>query len=96
MAVHPLLFFPAPVVQPPARRGGGGGKVKTPTAEEQHARLDAKFQNIAKSFAGIQTTAQGFEPEQVIVFETSRHFGRGARQSGIDGSWSGVACRDRS
>jgi hypothetical protein len=70
MAVHPLLFFPPPAAQPPAKRGGGGGRVKTPTPEEQGARLDAKFKHIAKSFAGVQTTAQGFEPEQVIVFET--------------------------
>ena len=70
MAVHPLLFFPPPVTQPPARRGGGGGKVKTPLPEEQRARLDAKFKHIANSFVGVQTTVQGFEPEQVIVFET--------------------------
>jgi hypothetical protein len=70
MAAHPLLFFLAPVAQPPARRGGGGGKVKTPSPAEQRARLDAKFKHIANSFAGVQTTAQGFEPEQVVVFET--------------------------
>ncbi|QEH35002.1 Subtilase family protein [Aquisphaera giovannonii] len=70
MAVHPLLFFPPPAVQPPAKRGGGGGKIKTPTPEEQRARLDAKFRHIAKSFAGAQTTSQGLEPEQVVVFET--------------------------
>lgn len=70
MAVHPLLFFPSPAVQPPARRGGGGGRVKTPSPEEQRARLDAKFKQIANSFSGVQATSHGLEPEQVVVFET--------------------------
>jgi hypothetical protein len=70
MAVHPLLFFPAPVAQPPAKRGGGGGQIKAPSPEEQRVRLDAKFRHIANSFAGVQTTSQGLEPEQVVVFET--------------------------
>ena len=70
MAAHPLLFFPAPAVQPPAKRGSARGHIKTPPPAEQRARLDAKFRHIANSFAGVQTTSQGLEPEQVVVFET--------------------------
>ncbi len=70
MADLPLLFFPKAETEPPGRRGGGGSPVKTPTAAEQKARLDAKFQALARSFGAAQTSAQGMEPEQVIVFET--------------------------
>lgn len=70
MAVHPLLFFPAPAAQSPARRVSRGGNVRTPSPAEQRARLDAKFKGIMNSFAGGQTTAQGLEPEQVVVLET--------------------------
>ena len=41
-----------------------------PTAAQQQARLDAKFRTIANSFQSVQATAQGMEPEQVIVLET--------------------------
>ncbi len=70
MADLPLLFFPKAEIENPGRRGGGGSPVKTPSAAEQKARLDAKFQALAGSFGAAQTSAQGMEPEHVIVFET--------------------------
>jgi Subtilase family len=70
MADLPLLYFPKAELEPPGRRGGGGSPVKTPTPAEQKARLDAKFQALAESFGAAETSAQGMEPEQVIVFET--------------------------
>lgn len=70
MAERPLLFFPKATLEPPNRRGGGGGAIKTPSAAEQKARLDAKFRSIAQSFQNVQASVQGLEPEQVIVLET--------------------------
>ena len=70
MANRPFLIFPRPAVVGKQRRGGGGGKLVKPTAAQQRARLDAKFRQIAQSLQQVQTTVQGIEPEQVVVFET--------------------------
>lgn len=70
MAQRPFLLFPSSATVERARLGGGGGRVVTPTPDQQKQRLDAKFQNIAASISAVQTSAQGLEPEQVIVLET--------------------------
>lgn len=70
MPPRPFLLFPDATRVEPARRGGGGTRVITPTPAEQKRRLDRKFQNIAASVTVVQPTAQGMEPEQVIVLET--------------------------
>lgn len=70
MAEQPFLIFPQPVIGNRRSLTGGGGKLRLPTAEEQRARLDAKFRQIAQSLQQVQTTVQGIEPEQVLVFET--------------------------
>lgn len=70
MAERPFLFFPEPVVGDRRRLGGGGGKLFLPSAAEQRKRLNARFKQIARSFQQVQTTVKGFEPEQVVVFET--------------------------
>ena len=82
MADLPLLYFPKADNEPPGRRGGGGSPVKTPSAAEQQARLDARFQDMAESFKARtrRHSAQGMEPEQVIVFETLGSFGRWSGQ----------------
>lgn len=70
MPEHPLLFFPKAESEPPATRGGGGSPVTTPSAAQQQARLDDKFKELSKSLSTARTSAQGMEPERVIVFET--------------------------
>jgi hypothetical protein len=70
MATHPLILLPAPRVETRQLLHGGGGGFRKPTPEQQRQRLDDKFQQIARSFNDIQVTAQGLEPEQVIVLET--------------------------
>ena len=70
MAELPFIILPQPQTGDRLRLSGGGGKLTRPTATQQHARLGAKFQQIAQSLQGIQPTVQGIEPEQVIVFET--------------------------
>jgi hypothetical protein len=42
-----------------------------PTADQQHERLEARFQQIIDSFLTAQETIDGAEPEMVIVFETA-------------------------
>jgi hypothetical protein len=70
MAQRPFMIFPAPAVAQKARRGGGGATLHRPNAQEQKQRLDRKFQSIASGIRAVQTTTQGVEPEQVIVFES--------------------------
>lgn len=70
MAELPLLFFPKATTESPAIRGGGGAKINKPSAAEQKARLDQKFQTIANSFKDLKASADGLEPEQVVVLET--------------------------
>jgi hypothetical protein len=70
VAEQPFLIFPRPVIGNRRSLTGGGGKLNKPTAAEQRARLDAKFRQIAQSLQQVQTTIQGIEPEQVLVFET--------------------------
>lgn len=68
--MQPFLFLPPHTVASKQNRSGGGSKIRKPSAAQQKARLDAKFQNIASGLQSIQATADGIEPEQVIVFET--------------------------
>jgi hypothetical protein len=70
MAEYPLLFFPQPTPARRLRPPGGGGGIRRPSAADQRKRLDKKFRQIAASFQGLQSTAQGLEPEQVLVLET--------------------------
>jgi hypothetical protein len=68
--LQPFLFLPPHTVASKQKRTGGGSRISTPTAAQQKARLDAKLQSIASGLSSIQTTTEGIEPEQVIVFET--------------------------
>lgn len=70
MPERPLLIFPEPTVEDRRRPPGGGGPLIKPSAAQQRKRLDAKFRSIAQSFQTLQPTAEGVEPEQVIVLET--------------------------
>lgn len=49
--------------------GGRGPTYRRPTAAQQRARLQNRFDTIAQSFQDLQTTVAGIEPEQVIVLE---------------------------
>jgi len=44
-------------------------KPQQPTAAQQKARLDQRFLDIVASFAQVETSVSGVEPEQVIVLE---------------------------
>ncbi len=68
--LQPFLFLPPYTVASKQKRTGGGTGVTKPTAAQQKARLDVKFQNIATGLQTLQITTVGIEPEQVIVFET--------------------------
>lgn len=70
MSSLPFLLFPKAVPDTKARRGGGGAAIHLPSAARQKQRLDDKFRAIAAGLAGLQPSADGCEPEQVIVFET--------------------------
>ena len=70
MPHRPLLIFPQPIDQTRQTLSRGVGRIVKPTAAQQQARLDAKFRAIVNSFQSVQATAQGIEPEQVIVLET--------------------------
>src|SRR5437764_11973565 len=70
MAALPLLFFPQTTVEGPAPRGGRGTPIIKPSAAEQKARHDEKFQDIADSFEDLASSIEGMDPEQVIVLET--------------------------
>ena len=70
MPHRPLLIFPQPIDQTRQTLSRGAGRIVKPTAAQQQARLDAKFRAIVNSFQSVQTTAQGIEPEQVVVLET--------------------------
>jgi len=66
----PLLIFPEPAVESRRQPPVGGGVLVKPSAVDQEKRLHSKFRSIAQSFQTLQTTVQGVEPEQVVVFET--------------------------
>lgn len=66
----PFLFFPPPTLTERQTLGGRGSAYRRPTAAQQRARLQTKFDTIALSFQDLQTTVAGAEPEQVIVLET--------------------------
>lgn len=70
MSHRPLLIFPQPSDETRHKLSGGGGRIVKPTAAQQKSRLDAKFRTIVNSFQSVQVTAQGIEPEQVLVLET--------------------------
>jgi hypothetical protein len=70
MASRPYILFPAPTRTTRRKLGGGGRRIVKPTPEQQRRRLEQKFQDIARSFVGLQPTIAGAEPEQVIVLET--------------------------
>lgn len=70
MAELPLLFFPPPDTTTRRRLGGGGASHSKPSAAQQRQRLDARFREIAASLHSFQDSAQGLEPEQVLVLET--------------------------
>ena len=72
MPAQPFLLFPKAVApdrrapQPPAYPP----KVGLPSAARQKERLEQKFRDIVAGFDGLQSSAVGFEPELVVVFET--------------------------
>jgi hypothetical protein len=70
MADLPFLLFPRPVQAPRGVPPGGGRGYTKPTAAQQRARLQNKFNQIVQSFQNIQATVAGVDPEQVIVLET--------------------------
>ncbi len=71
MNEKPLLFFPRPVRGTKSLRRAGPSTLGLPTAEQQHERLEARFQRIIDSFLTAQETIDGAEPEMVVVFETA-------------------------
>jgi hypothetical protein len=70
VAQRPFLIFPEPTIAARSGLGGGGIRLHRPSPLSQKQRLDQKFQSIATGIRSVQTTTQGVEPEQVIVFET--------------------------
>ncbi len=72
MPAQPFLLFPK--ASAPGSRAkqtpANPPKVGLPTAARQKERLEQKFQNIVAGFDGLQSSAVGFEPELVVVFET--------------------------
>ena len=71
MNEKPLLFFPRPVPGTKSSRRAGPSTLSLPTAEQQHERLEARFQQIIDSFLTAQETIDGEEPEMVVVFVTA-------------------------
>ena len=70
MAKKPILLFPAPrVAVLPATTQKAIAKPQRPTAAEQKARLDSRFEAIANSFSDMAMSAPATDPEQVIVLE---------------------------
>jgi hypothetical protein len=70
MNEKPLLFFPRPVPGTKSARRAAPSTLSLPTAEQQHERLEPRFQQIVDSFLSAQETIDGAEPEMVVVFET--------------------------
>lgn len=66
----PFLFFPLPTIATRRALGGRGPTYRRPTAAQQRARLQGRFDTIAQSFQDLQAVVAGLEPEQVIVLET--------------------------
>lgn len=75
MPERPLLILPGPggPVERP-KKGGGGGRLHHPDRERQFERLTPRFELLQRAFeaqrARLQTEAQGFVPEEVVVLET--------------------------
>jgi hypothetical protein len=70
VANRPILVFPAPVVAPLSDgRPFPRTTPRRPTAAQQKARLDHRFQDIVASFSKVETSVPGVDPEQVIVLE---------------------------
>jgi hypothetical protein len=70
MADLPFLLFPRPLRTTRGVPPGGGRTFTKPTPAEQQARLQARFNQIVRSFENLQATVAGVDPEQVIVLET--------------------------
>ena len=66
----PFLFFRRPAVTNRRGLSGGGRPYQKPTANQQRARLQARFDQIVNSFQGLQANIVGADPEQVVVIET--------------------------
>ncbi|SHH90630.1 Subtilase family protein [Chryseolinea serpens] len=76
MPEKPLLIFPTPTPTGRWKRKGGGApkELVKPTNEEQRARLQPKFEQLARTLEAqtvrLQTDVAGVDPEMVLVFET--------------------------
>jgi hypothetical protein len=71
MPDKPILIFPAATVAMRQSAGGGApGPTPRPSKDTQGQRLSARFQALEAEFGTVQMTANGVDPEQVIVLET--------------------------
>ncbi|MGL4419556.1 MAG: S8 family peptidase, partial [Gemmataceae bacterium] len=72
MPTHPFILFPK--AAQPAKRASQHQAVPPPVSlpspTRQKARLEQKFKDIVTGFDDLQSSATGFEPERVVVFET--------------------------
>ncbi|MFG0252401.1 MAG: S8 family peptidase [Phycisphaerales bacterium JB038] len=71
MAEHPILIFPTAVEDQRDNAGGGGRGVVRPSPSQQHGRLTQKFESIVSGFEALEASAEGFDPERVVVFEVA-------------------------
>lgn len=69
MAEHSILILPQPRIERKASLGGRGRKVTRPSPGEQLERIQKRFQNIIRGFQQVQSSVEGIEIEQVVVFE---------------------------
>jgi len=69
----PLLIFPGPAKVQRSKLGGGGGKVRTPDADRQQARIAPQLAVLEQAFEAkriqLQQAAPLDNPELVLVLE---------------------------
>ena len=74
MADHPLLIFPRPERLEREKRKFPPKTISYPNINRQDQRLSPKLAELQRVFneqyTNIQQSAEGIDPEQVLVFET--------------------------
>jgi len=74
MPEHPLLLFPSPETASRSPLGGGSPNFRLPSPQRQWDRLSPAFDQLQQAFhsrrIGLQQTASGIDPEEVLVIET--------------------------
>ncbi|MGP8291144.1 S8 family peptidase [Vreelandella zhanjiangensis] len=74
MSDRPLLWFPQPTPASRSNLSGRGGKINLPNHQKQGERVGIKLARLQRTFearrAEILKSAEGLDPEQVLVIET--------------------------